>query len=135
MEVSVVKASAYGVEAAQDADLIISAGGDGTFLAAASLVRDQTPIIGINTDPVGSEGHLSLTGKQQLRVADTIDRFLGGNFRFFPRQRVRVTLLKTPAGAPSPPSPTSPSASVPTEDSREANFRCAAWMQGGIDGR
>ncbi|EFP12101.1 hypothetical protein CRE_06210 [Caenorhabditis remanei] len=30
-----------------DTDLVISAAGDGTFLAAASAVSDQTPIIGI----------------------------------------------------------------------------------------
>lgn len=33
--------------------VVVTAGGDGTFLAAASLVYDSTPIIGINTDPTG----------------------------------------------------------------------------------
>jgi NAD+ kinase len=35
-------------------DLVISAGGDGTFLAAAKRIRDSSiPLIGINTDPIG----------------------------------------------------------------------------------
>lgn len=35
-------------------DLIISAGGDGTFLAAAKRIKDTAvPVIGINTDPIG----------------------------------------------------------------------------------
>ena len=100
---TVVKTSAYDAETAKNADLIISAGGDGTFLSAASLVRDQTPVIGINTDPIGSEGHLSLTGKEERKVGDVIDRFFGGNFRFFPRQRVRVSFIDS-ASAASPPS-------------------------------
>ena len=34
------------------ADAILSAGGDGTFLSTASLIRNRNkPIIGINTDP------------------------------------------------------------------------------------
>ncbi|VDM72078.1 unnamed protein product [Strongylus vulgaris] len=36
------------------ADLVVSAGGDGTYLTAAAAVADKTPVIGINTDPVGS---------------------------------------------------------------------------------
>lgn len=36
------------------ADIVISAGGDGTFLAAAAVVgNNQKPVIGINTDPIG----------------------------------------------------------------------------------
>ncbi|PIO63728.1 hypothetical protein TELCIR_14665 [Teladorsagia circumcincta] len=38
------------------ADLVVSAGGDGTFLTAAAAVTDKTPVIGINTDPVGYYG-------------------------------------------------------------------------------
>ncbi|KAI6200792.1 NAD(+) kinase [Aphelenchoides besseyi] len=93
IEVKVVKAYSYSLDAIKNAELIISAGGDGTFLTAASLIRDQTPVIGINTDPVGSEGHLCLTGKEDRNVREVIDRFLDGNFRFFPRQRIRVTIL------------------------------------------
>lgn len=34
-------------------DFVISAGGDGTFLTAARKVRNEKPVIGINTDPIG----------------------------------------------------------------------------------
>lgn len=95
IDVSVVKASDYTVDAINNAQLVISAGGDGTFLTAASMIRDNTPCFGINTDPVGSEGHLCLTGKEERNVRDVLDRFLDGRFRFFPRHRIRVTLLKS----------------------------------------
>lgn len=53
IEVRVLVKSEYKPETARWADLVISAGGDGTFLAAASRVRNPTPVIGINTDPIG----------------------------------------------------------------------------------
>lgn len=40
-------------------ELILSLGGDGTFLRTASLVQgNQVPILGVNTDPQRSVGHL-----------------------------------------------------------------------------
>uniref|UniRef100_A0A1I8AUG5 NAD(+) kinase n=1 Tax=Steinernema glaseri TaxID=37863 RepID=A0A1I8AUG5_9BILA len=74
-------------------DLIISAGGDGTFLTAASKVDDRKPVIGINTDPIGSEGHLCLTGKLQIKPQDVIRQVLDGQFTWAQRQRIRVTIV------------------------------------------
>lgn len=74
-----------------ETDLVISAGGDGTFLAAASVVTDQTPIIGINTDPIGSEGHLCVGGKAPPR--DLINRLVSGNLNWVQRSRIRVTVV------------------------------------------
>ena len=35
-----------------DTDLVISLGGDGTFLKTASMVKDTSvPVLGVNTDP------------------------------------------------------------------------------------
>ncbi|PIC37147.1 hypothetical protein B9Z55_015880 [Caenorhabditis nigoni] len=73
-----------------ETDLVISAGGDGTFLAAASVVNDQTPIIGINTDPIGSEGHLCVGGKTPPR--NLIERLVSGNLNWVQRSRIRVTV-------------------------------------------
>uniref|UniRef100_A0A7E4W1K9 NAD(+) kinase n=1 Tax=Panagrellus redivivus TaxID=6233 RepID=A0A7E4W1K9_PANRE len=87
-------------------DLIISAGGDGTFLTAASKVRDATPVIGINTDPVGSEGHLCLTGKSRRPAGSVIRQFLDGDYGWTQRQRIRVTILKN-SSDDSPPAVTS----------------------------
>ena len=44
----------------ENKDLIVSLGGDGTFLKTASMVKMNTlPIVGINTDPARSVGHLT----------------------------------------------------------------------------
>ncbi len=41
-------------------DLVVSLGGDGTFLKTASLINSNTlPIFGVNTDPTRSVGHLT----------------------------------------------------------------------------
>lgn len=61
------------------ADLVVAAGGDGTFLTAAAAITDATPVIGINTDPVGSEGHLCVGGKRP--PVDLIERIGDGRFR------------------------------------------------------
>eukprot|EP00057_Strongylocentrotus_purpuratus_P034434 XP_795192.3 PREDICTED: NAD kinase 2, mitochondrial [Strongylocentrotus purpuratus] len=74
------------------ADLIVSMGGDGTFLLAASKVLDQTPVIGVNTDPEGSEGHLCLPNRYTFLFEDAMKRILSGNFRWMRRQRIRVTV-------------------------------------------
>lgn len=100
-------------------DLIISAGGDGTFLTAASKVRDNTPVIGINTDPVGSEGHLCLTGKSRVPADHVIRQFLNGDFNWSQRQRIRVTITKT--GDTSIPPPVS-RATKRSDGSHACNF-------------
>ena len=52
VEVQVVDRFQYDNKVIEWADIIISAGGDGTFLLAASKVRDtEKPVMGINTDP------------------------------------------------------------------------------------
>ncbi|EYC29403.1 hypothetical protein Y032_0006g2960 [Ancylostoma ceylanicum] len=73
------------------ADLVVSAGGDGTYLTAAAAVADKTPVIGINTDPVGSEGHLCIGGKNPPH--DLFQRIVEGKFQFANRSRIRVTVL------------------------------------------
>jgi len=43
----------------KDIDLVVSMGGDGTFLKTASFVKNKTlPMLGINTDPQRSVGCL-----------------------------------------------------------------------------
>ena len=42
----------FSAESIEGADLVFSAGGDGTFLLAASKIhRPDLPLIGVNTDP------------------------------------------------------------------------------------
>lgn len=54
IEYRLVQRWEYTDENIEWADAIFSAGGDGTFLLAASKIRDRTkPLIGINTDHAG----------------------------------------------------------------------------------
>ena len=75
---------------------MFTTGGDGTFLLGASkiLSRDK-PVIGFNTDPTRSEGHLCLpkrySGSAEA-VDDAVDAVLSGRFRWMFRRRLRVTL-------------------------------------------
>uniref|UniRef100_A0AC34QHJ9 NAD(+) kinase n=1 Tax=Panagrolaimus sp. JU765 TaxID=591449 RepID=A0AC34QHJ9_9BILA len=94
IDVKVATRTDYTKDLALWGDLIISAGGDGTFLTAASKVRNATPVIGINTDPIGSEGHLCLTGKLRRPADEVIRQFLSGDFYWTQRQRIRVTITK-----------------------------------------
>ncbi|KAL3085062.1 hypothetical protein niasHS_010131 [Heterodera schachtii] len=100
IEWKIVRRRQYSDALAHWADLIISAGGDGTFLTASKRISDgRKPVIGINTDPVGSEGFLCLTGKSRRPADEVIRQFLEEsskpNFQWMHRQRIRVTILKS----------------------------------------
>jgi NAD+ kinase len=94
IQVKVATRNDYTKNLALWGDLIISAGGDGTFLTAATKVRNGVPVIGMNTDPIGSEGHLCLTGKQRRPPDEVIRQLLNGQFQWTYRQRIRVTIIK-----------------------------------------
>lgn len=79
-------------EAVEWADLVVSAGGDGTFLSAAKKVFGDKPIIGINTDFVGSEGFLCLPKQYSSNVAKALELMKTGSFRWKKRARIRVTV-------------------------------------------
>jgi NAD+ kinase len=49
-------------------DLVISLGGDGTLLDASHRVVDDTPLLGINSDPSRSVGALCYGGPDQLEA-------------------------------------------------------------------
>jgi NAD+ kinase len=71
-------------EAAVDwADAVFTAGGDGTFLLGASKIRTpDKPVVGINTDPVGSEGYMCLMKKlPESYFAAGLQRLLAGEFQ------------------------------------------------------
>jgi len=59
------------------ADVVVTAGGDGTFLLGASRIMDPTKtLIGFNSDPTRSEGYLCLPKKYSNNVSDAIDKLL-----------------------------------------------------------
>jgi NAD+ kinase len=70
-----------------DADLVLSIGGDGTFLRTAAWVGDaQVPIAGINT---GNLGYLSAVTIDQ--ISDFVGDLLNGNFTIERRTLIEVT--------------------------------------------
>ncbi|CDW59652.1 NAD kinase domain containing protein [Trichuris trichiura] len=68
IEYKVVQRWDYNPEAIDWCDAVISAGGDGTYLLAASKIREQSkPLIGINTDPTRS-GSFAIVVPLLMRV-------------------------------------------------------------------
>lgn len=59
------------------ADAVVSTGGDGTYLLAASKIPNcNKPVIGFNSDPSRSKGQLCLPEKFSYDVKDAIHRLL-----------------------------------------------------------
>lgn len=69
-------------------DLVITAGGDGTFIRAASYLK-ETPILGINSEPEFSEGALTSLDDSELNILKEI---LKGDYSILKRQRIKVIL-------------------------------------------
>lgn len=93
LEVKICQRTNYTDTLVDWADLIVTAGGDGTFLLGASKIKDRNqPIIGINTDPTRSEGHLCLPKIWSLNVDDAVQALVDGKFRWKYRRRLRLTL-------------------------------------------
>ncbi|KAJ3605460.1 hypothetical protein NHX12_027506 [Muraenolepis orangiensis] len=96
IEVRVVRRGEYNEEVVRWADAIISAGGDGTMLLVASKVFSKDkPIIGVNTDPERSEGHLCLPVRYTHAFPEALERLQRGEFRWQWRQRIRLHLEGT----------------------------------------
>ncbi|XP_032966846.1 NAD kinase 2, mitochondrial isoform X2 [Rhinolophus ferrumequinum] len=96
IEVRLVKRREYNEETVQWADAVIAAGGDGTMLLAASKVLDRLkPVIGVNTDPERSEGHLCLPVRYTHSFPEALQKFYRGEFRWLWRQRIRLYLEGT----------------------------------------
>lgn len=76
------------------ADVIITSGGDGTFLMAASKVTTRNkPVIGVNSDPTKSVGHLCLPSKYSHNFDKVIELLKEGRYQWQYKQRLRVTLI------------------------------------------
>jgi NAD+ kinase len=74
----------------KDTDLILTLGGDGTFLAGARLAVERgTPILGVN------HGHLGfLTEIEADEMNEGLGRYLDGSYRIEERTMLQVTLLR-----------------------------------------
>lgn len=77
------------VQAAAQYDLVVSVGGDGTFLQAARSIV-HTPILGVNADPTRSEAVFCAANRQTF---DTLcRRALAGRLTALPLHRLELTL-------------------------------------------
>jgi NAD+ kinase len=57
------------------ADVIMPTGVDGTYLMAASRMHgNDKPVIGLNLNPIRSEGYLCLPVKYSTNVREVIDK-------------------------------------------------------------
>ncbi len=72
-----------------DVALVISAGGDGTFLDTSHFLR-QTPLLGVNTDPLTSVGFLC--GATATTFSQVFAAFLAGELRVRSLCRLQATL-------------------------------------------
>lgn len=92
LEVKICQRTNYTDTLVDWADLIVTAGGDGTFLLGASKIKDRNqPIIGINTDPTRSEGHLCLPKIWSLNVDDAVQALVDGKVKYnFYQNRSKV---------------------------------------------
>jgi NAD+ kinase len=72
------------------ADLALTLGGDGTFLAGARLAAPQgVPILGVNLGRLGF-----LTELESHELEDGLRRFLAGDYRIEERTMLQITLLR-----------------------------------------
>ncbi|XP_060874056.1 NAD kinase 2, mitochondrial [Metopolophium dirhodum] len=75
------------------ADVLIAIGGDGTFLVMSSYVQNnQTPVVGINSNPSSSLGYLCLPDICSRNIQNTFDTLEKQNFFFIDRRRIRVSM-------------------------------------------
>ena len=74
------------------ADMFVSAGGDGTFLNVASQLTGDQFLIGLNTDPDRSYGHLCARGRRSNNLKYIIGRIAKENCTFVKRSRIRVKM-------------------------------------------
>ncbi|XP_067832982.1 LOW QUALITY PROTEIN: NAD kinase 2, mitochondrial-like [Heptranchias perlo] len=96
IEVRLVKRRDYSEETVRWADAIVSAGGDGTMLLSASKVFSRIkPVIGVNTDPERSQGHLCLPVRYTHCFSEALQKLHRGEFRWQWRQRIRISLEGT----------------------------------------
>uniref|UniRef100_A0A8C7MFP0 NAD kinase 2, mitochondrial n=1 Tax=Oncorhynchus kisutch TaxID=8019 RepID=A0A8C7MFP0_ONCKI len=84
-------------EGIEVSDAIISAGGDGTIplLVASKVFNKDQSVLGVNTDPERSEGHLCLPVCYTHAFPEALQKLHRGQFRWQWRQRIRLHLEGT----------------------------------------
>jgi NAD+ kinase len=98
INVTVVKAADLTGIDTSGFDIVLTAGGDGTFLRAAQSTSSETPLLGVNTDPSLSQGSLTccrldMTGGRHPEFDRIIDRLRRGEFRWMHHDRLVVKIV------------------------------------------
>jgi NAD kinase len=88
IETHVVRANELTERCMENVDLVITIGGDGTFIRAASFIKNQM-IVGINSEPENSEGALTSLNENELNF---IEEILKGKFKTIERDRITLNL-------------------------------------------
>uniref|UniRef100_A0A5K3FVU8 NAD(+) kinase n=2 Tax=Mesocestoides corti TaxID=53468 RepID=A0A5K3FVU8_MESCO len=97
VEASAVNKKGYDFAYAKCSDIVVSVGGDGTFLSAAlKILENHKPIIGINSCPISSEGSLCLPRHWHTNISTIVDRIMTGKFKVLRRQRIRLRVSTPP---------------------------------------
>ncbi|CAD5111602.1 DgyrCDS897 [Dimorphilus gyrociliatus] len=93
IDAQVVDRSEYDENLLKGVDAVFSAGGDGTFLLAASKIFNQNiPLIGITTDPLRSEGYLCIPKSLSRQFDKALGFLLSSKFKWMFRNRIRLTM-------------------------------------------
>ncbi|KAI8441486.1 hypothetical protein MSG28_015075 [Choristoneura fumiferana] len=96
-EVEMASRLTYNDELIKWCDVVVPCGGDGTFLLAASRVRDaEKPVIGFNSAPHKSVGRLCLPTWCSNDVKGALHALKEGRFRWMRRSRIRTTITCEP---------------------------------------
>lgn len=73
----------------KDIDMMISVGGDGTFLDASHSL-DKVPLLGVNSSRSSSFGHFCISNLDNF--ASYMDKIIDGSFKFEPILRLKLEL-------------------------------------------
>lgn len=85
---SIIKSGQIDESNFKDVDLIITIGGDGTFIRASHFLK-KTPIFGINSEPENSEGALKSLKADELHL---LKEMLNGKFNTIKRERIKLKI-------------------------------------------
>lgn len=84
---SCVKFSDLHADYFKDIDLVITIGGDGTFIRTTHFLRGKTSILGVNSEPELSEGALTSLNFNEI---NRLEKILNRNYKIIQRPRARV---------------------------------------------
>uniref|UniRef100_A0A3Q4GHG4 NAD kinase 2, mitochondrial n=1 Tax=Neolamprologus brichardi TaxID=32507 RepID=A0A3Q4GHG4_NEOBR len=65
------------------------------LLVASKVFSKDKPVVGVNTDPERSEGHLCLPVRYTRAFPEALEKLCRGEFRWLWRQRIRLHLEGT----------------------------------------